>query len=104
MTDEDIYEYLGRSFEWDRKKAALNVFRHGVRFTEAATVFEDANALVEHDPDHSEDEERWLVLGRSAVSNLLVVVHLYRAERTRIISARRPTRSERRTYEARLGG
>ena len=99
MTDDEIYEYLGQVFEWNKAKAAGNYWKHGVRFTEAATVFFDPSAIYEPDPDHSEDEQHILVVGRSAIEHMLVVAHVYRGERTRIISARRPTAAERRQYE-----
>ena len=100
MTDEEIYEYLGESFVWNKAKAAGNFWKHGVRFTEAATVFFDRFAIYERDPDHSLEEEHLIIIGRSAVEHMLAVVHVYRGERTRIISARRPTASERRQYAA----
>ncbi len=103
MTDDEVYEYLGQVFEWDRRKAALNALRHRIRFTEAATALLDPFAIFEHDPDHSEDEQRYIVIGRSTKPNLLTVVHVYRGERLRIVSARKPTSVERRTYESRLG-
>ncbi len=103
MTDDEIYEYLGQVFEWDRRKAAMNVLRHGIRFTEAATVIFDQDAVYEPDPDHSDEEDRFIVIGQSVIPNLIAVVHVYRTERTRIISARKPTRTERRLYESRLG-
>ncbi len=55
---DDVYEYLGQFFEWDRMKAALNAIKHNVRFPEAASVFFDEDAIFEPDPDHSEDEHR----------------------------------------------
>ena len=103
MSDDEIYEYMGRAFEWDRMKATRNALKHRVRFTEAATVFFDKNAIFEHDPDHSEDEERYIVIGRSIRSNALLVAHVYRGNVTRIISARKATPSERRDYEKGLG-
>ena len=87
------------SFEWDSKKAASNLKDHGVSFDEAATVFGDILAMNMSDPDHSEGEERFLVLGMSQVSRLPVVSYAERPPRTRIISARLATRRERRKYE-----
>ncbi len=86
-------------FEWDPEKAARNWVKHGVSFHEAATVFGDPLAITYHDPDHSEDEERFLTFGHSNEGHLLVVSHTDRGERTRIISARRATRRERKIYE-----
>ena len=66
------------SFEWDLKKAASNAAKHGVTFEEAKTVFFDDDALVIPDPDHSKEEERFIIMGRSSESKILVVVHCFR--------------------------
>jgi uncharacterized protein len=86
-------------FEWDRRKAAANVRKHEVSFEEASTVFGDPLALTFVDPDHSDDEQRYLTFGHSAQNRLLVVVHTDRDEATRIISARTADAEERRIYE-----
>jgi uncharacterized DUF497 family protein len=86
-------------FEWDKTKAASNVGKHGVTFNEASTVFDDKLAVLRYDPDHSEDEERYLLIGRSAIGRLLLVSHTDREDGTRIISAREATPRERRSYE-----
>ena len=86
-------------FEWDPVKAAENVADHGVTFDEASTVFADPLSLLMGDPDHSEVEDRYLLLGMSVQQRLLVVAFTDRPPRTRIISARRATRRERRRYE-----
>jgi uncharacterized DUF497 family protein len=86
-------------FEWDRRKAELNRWRHGVCFEEAATVFRDPLAVFQPDPDHSRWEWRYLVVGMSDRQRLLVVAFAERDFRTRLISARRATRSERSCYE-----
>jgi uncharacterized DUF497 family protein len=101
MSDDEVYEYLEQEFEWNRMKAAKNVIRHHVRFTEAATVFFDDNALFEPDPDHSEEENHYIVLGYSIRSKLLLVVHVARGERLRILSGRAATLAERRRYDER---
>ncbi|MBE6366204.1 MAG: BrnT family toxin [Lentisphaerae bacterium] len=90
-------------FEWDENKAQINRKKHGVSFEEASTVFDDADALQIFDPDHSESEDRFILLGMSAVLRILVVCHCYRAEdsKIRIISARKATRNESSTYERR---
>ena len=90
-------------FEWDERKAAENRRRHGVSFVEAATAFADENALLLDDPEHSETEDRFVLLGLSAALRMLVVVHCYRAEQQviRIISARKASRSEAAQYEER---
>ena len=87
-------------FEWDLGKATLNERKHGVSFEEAQSVFSDDRARVIDDPDHSEDEERFILLGLSSNLRVLVVVHCYRAARNviRIISARKATREEQRHY------
>ena len=86
-------------FEWDPNKAATNLADHEVSFDEAVTAFEDPLSLTIEDPDHSEREERLILLGRSRNNRLLVVVHTEREDRIRRISARLATRRERRDYE-----
>lgn len=86
-------------FEWDSAKAAANERKHRVKFPEAATVFGDPLAITFADPDHSETEHRYITFGRSGQDRLLVVSHVDRRNRTRIISARPMTRRERRIYE-----
>lgn len=87
-------------FEWDPQKDLTNQKKHGVSFAEASTVFEDVNALVISDPEHSVNEERFIILGFSLQANLLVVCHCYRASESviRIISARKATKNETRQY------
>lgn len=91
------------NFVWDDNKAALNQQKHGVGFAEATTVFDDENGLVIFDPDHSLDEDRFIILGMSYALRLLVVCHCYREndEQIRIISARKATRSETSNYNRR---
>ena len=90
---------MGYIFEWDRTKAESNRRRHGVTFDEGSTVFGDPLAMLMPDPDHSVGEERYLLLGMSTRRRLLVVAFAERPPRTRLISARRATRQERRKYE-----
>ncbi len=90
---------MGYLFEWDPEKAASNVRKHSVAFEEACTVFGDPLALLKPDPDHSVDEMRYILLGTSTQEKLLVVAFAERPPRTRLISARRATRRERRQYE-----
>lgn len=90
---------MAYSFEWAPKKAASNLKDHSVSFDEAATVFGDLLAMNMPDPDHSEGEQRFLVLGMSRASRLMVVSYAERPPRTRIISARLATARERRKYE-----
>jgi hypothetical protein len=85
--------------EWDPNKADSNLEKHGVPFDEAATAFGDPLSLTIADPDHSDGEERFVLLGQSFAGRLMVVVHTYRGERIRIISARIATKQERRSYE-----
>ncbi len=86
-------------FEHDNAKAAINLKKHSVSFEEAASVFEDPMAYTFADPDHSIGEERWLMFGTSRMSHILAVIFTYRRSKYRIISARRATRHERKTYE-----
>jgi uncharacterized DUF497 family protein len=88
------------SFEWNDKKNASNKKKHNVSFEEAQTVFVDENALLIHDPDHSDDEDRFVLLGLSLRLRVLVVCHSYRRDQTtiRIISARKATRLEQKQY------
>jgi len=88
------------AFHWDPKKEALNQEKHGVSFEEAKSVFYDESAKLIHDPDHSDDEERFILLGFSSALRLLVVCHCYRENEStiRIISARKATKSESKNY------
>lgn len=86
-------------FEWDPEKARRNVAKHGVSFEEAATAFGDPLSLTILDPDHSEEEDRSILLGQTYAGRLVVVVHTDRGENIRVISARLATRRERKAYE-----
>ncbi len=86
-------------FEWDSEKAVRNLAKHGVSFQEAGTVFGDPLAITFADPDHSDDEDRYLTFGHSIDGRLLVVSHTDRGDRTRIIGARPASHRERKTYE-----
>ena len=88
------------SFEWDIEKAKGNERKHGVTFDEASTVFADPLSLTIHDPLHSENEERFILIGNSHKSRILIVVHTERAENIRIICARKATKNERSYYES----
>ena len=87
-------------FDWDDLKEEINKKKHKVSFTEAKTVFYDENARLIDDPDHSDDEERFILLGMSSRLRILVVVHCYRSDGNiiRIISARPATKTESRSY------
>lgn len=87
-------------FEWDQRKAAANEKKHGVGFEEAKSVFADDRAKLIDDPDHSEDEDRFILLGLSSTLRMLVVCHCYRGEdnMVRIISARKATNRESKFY------
>ena len=87
------------SFEWDKKKAVSNLRKHGVSFEEASTALRDSFSATAHDPDHSEDEDRFVTLGVSSKGRLLAVAHTERGNNIRIISARLATKSERQIYE-----
>lgn len=89
----------GFEFEWDDEKARLNLRKHRVSFDEAETVFDDPYARVIDDPDHSAEEERAIIIGRSSRNRLLFVSYAARKERIRIISGRVASRKEHRTYE-----
>jgi hypothetical protein len=90
---------MSLTFEWDEQKAASNRRKHGVSFDEAATAFGDPFSLTIDDPGHSEEEDRFVLIGESFRRRLLVVVHTTRGDNLRLISARLAKASERRTYE-----
>lgn len=92
---------IGIRFEWDENKNRINQKKHKISFDEARTVFYDNEAIVIDDPEHSEEEERFIILGLSEKANLLVVCHCYRVNETviRIISARKATRTETKQYD-----
>lgn len=91
-------------FSWDPEKARSNLKKHGVSFDEAKTVFYDENARLINDPDHSENEDRFILLGLSQKFRLLTVCHCYRSEDSviRIISARKATKTEHNFYGSSL--
>ena len=90
-------------FEWDESKNQLNIKKHNVSFKEAETVFDDINAVYDYDKSHSENEDRFIIIGESeGLGNKLTVCHCYRGkddEFIRIISARRATKGEIQIYE-----
>ena len=86
-------------FEWDPRKAKVNLAKHGVSFEEAVTVFGDSLGRITDDPRHSETEERYVLLGESARRRLLAVMFTERGQAIRLVSARKATRTERREYE-----
>jgi uncharacterized protein len=87
-------------FDWDKRKAAANKKKHGVSFEEASTVFYDDDALEYYDPEHSKDEDRFIMLGLSFKARVLVVCHCVRASGSviRIVSARKATKNEAERY------
>jgi uncharacterized protein len=89
------------TFEWDSNKAQINERKHGISFEEAETAFYDRNGRVLDDPDHSQDEDRYILLGLSESFGLIMVCHVYRENDTciRIISARRATKTEKQQYQ-----
>jgi len=86
-------------FEWDEKKAQLNFEKHEVRFEESVTVFYDPLLATMPDPDHSEDEQRYITIGQSVKGRILIISYTERQNRTRIISCRKATSREKKTYE-----
>ncbi len=92
-------------FEWDTNKEKINIQKHGVTFEQASYVFADPFALNKYDNEHSENEDRWISLGKSLSKTILVVVHTFRAndgiEYVRIISARKATKKENQAYQKR---
>jgi uncharacterized DUF497 family protein len=86
------------TYEWDPKKAEANRRKHAVSFEEAATIFQDINALTFEDPDHSDEEPRELTVGLSRSGRVLFLSHCDRGKRIRIISARKATLKERQQY------
>ena len=99
-----LHTYIVRmariEFEWDQNKNRTNAKKHGVSFEEARTVFYDENAIQFFDPDHSEDEERFILLGLSFKLRVVVVCHCFRKSETviRIFSARKANKHEGREY------
>lgn len=94
-------------FEWDEKKNEKNKEKHKIGFEEALTVFYDENAVLFDDPEHSEDEDRFLIIGITQNERLCIVSHCYRGEqddKIRIISARKATKNETRFYNEYNGG
>lgn len=88
-------------FEWDNNKAQVNIEKHQITFEEASTVFYDSDAILFDDPDHSEDEDRFNMIGFSSSANLLIVCHCVRGndDIIRIISARKATKNEAKQYK-----
>ena len=85
-------------FEWDETKAISNLSKHGIPFDEASTVFDDTLLITVFDDKHSDDEDRFITIGRSKTSKLLIVAHVERDGKTRIISARAATKHEENFY------
>ena len=88
-----------KEFEWNNEKAKVNSSKHSVSFDEAKTVFDDPLYIEFFDPDHSDNEERYIIVGQSQQNRLLVVSYMERGRRIRLISAREATRWEREAYE-----
>jgi uncharacterized protein len=93
------FAFAGQIFEWDPQKALENLGKHGVGFEEAASTFADPWAGISSDPDHSWDEDRFILVGKSIYSRILMVVALERTERVRLVSARVANAGERRAYD-----
>jgi uncharacterized DUF497 family protein len=91
---------MGLRFTWDPRKASANLRKHGVSFDEATTAFADPLSIIIPDPDHSDDETRFILVGQSLSQRILVVIHAERSEAViRLVSARLASRRERHIYE-----
>jgi len=106
MPDE-IFEFHGQRFDWDESKNIKNIEKHGIPFKEAATVFRDDCAVIIDDEIHSQDEERFKIIGFSGNARLLIVCHCYRSnendeEIVRIFSAWKATQGENDIYGGNL--
>jgi hypothetical protein len=86
-------------FEWDKRKAESNLSKHDISFLEAQTVFDDPLYVDFYDPDHSEDEHRYIIIGQSSKSRVLLVSYTERGNKIRIISARPVTKQELKAYQ-----
>ena len=91
-------------FSWDSNKANINLAKHKISFDEAKTVFDDENARLIYDPDHSDDEDRFILLGMSCKLKVLTIVHCYKDDENniRLISARKSTKKEEKYYKENL--
>jgi len=87
-------------FEWDNEKSVLNIKKHNVSFKEASTVFKDSFSLSFYDPNHSIEEDRYILIGISQNENFLVIAYTERNDKIRIISARKGNKKERESYES----
>lgn len=97
--EEREHDSVVMEFTWDEEKAKANLSKHGVGFNEAKTVFDDPFYIDFYDPDHSDNEYRYIIIGESQHGRLLIVAYTERAETTRLISAREATTIERKAYE-----
>ena len=88
------------NFEWHTEKALKNIKRHNITFEEAGTAFRDPFSLTIDDPRHSDDEQRFVLIGKSYKNRILIVIHTERGDNIRIISARKATKKERAYYES----
>jgi len=101
LEEKSLFGYIYPvEFEWDPKKADYNLKKHGVDFAEASTVFNDPLSITYFDPDHSFEEDRFIIIGLSVYHRLLIISHTDRNEVVRIISAREATNRERMLYES----
>ena len=99
--NKDYFIWNENIFDWDEEKRKNNLKKHKIDFREAATVFDDPNAISKYDFDNSYDEDRFVIIGTSKQSRTLIVCHCFRenGDIVRIISARKATASERKQYE-----
>jgi uncharacterized protein len=86
-------------YEWDQQKAKTNLSKHGISFEEAQTVFDDPLYVDFYDPDHSENEDRYIIIGQSSKNRVLLVSYTERGEQIRLISARQVTKQELKAYQ-----
>ena len=100
MADTNKKIYKNITFEWNKGKEKVNIKKHGISFSEAQTVFYDENAIQFYDPDHSNEEDRFILLGANHKLNILLVCHCFREAETRIriISARKANKDETHVY------
>ena len=99
---KDCLQIAAMLFDWDEEKATSNLTKHNISFDEATSVFDDPLFLTFADPEHSLQEQRFIIMGESTKGQLLVVSYTERAGKTRLISARPVTRKERKAYESDL--
>jgi len=101
LMSTEAYEIHGQVFNWDKNKNLSNIKKHGISFSVAALAFFDSNSTIIDDDEHSDDEDRFILVGFSVKHSLLAIFHCYRenGDVVRIISARKATKTEQVIYE-----